>query len=187
MSEYDAGSAENTVFAHNDSNITWIIFFADRGSAKWSAGDIYTIHYSNPLIPLSDEFTLTTFRGMAVAQPGIQKQQLQKINIVPNPYWAFNPAERSSVNQFIRLTNLPGSGVKIRIFTLAGDLVKTIDDTDRSRDGTLGLQYANWNLRNQAGIPVASGIYIIHFEVAGVGNVVRKAAILMPEERLQLF
>jgi hypothetical protein len=66
-------------------------------------------------------------------------------------------------------------------------LVKVIDDTERGKDGTLGLNYANWDLRNRAGIPVASGIYLIHFEVEGVGNVIRKAAIIMAEERLKPF
>jgi hypothetical protein len=186
MTEYDPQMAENTIFSPTDSNATWILFFT-YWSSIWSNGDVYTVLYTNPLKAGSDEFVLTTQKGMVSGQKALKKKQLQKINVVPNPYWAHNPGERDGVNHFIRFTNLPGSGVKIRIFTLAADLIKVIDDSERSKDGTLDLQYANWDLRNDAGIPVASGIYIIHFEVEGVGNVVRKAAIIMAEERLKVF
>jgi hypothetical protein len=65
--------------------------------------------------------------------------------------------------------------------------VRVINDAARSADGTSGLQYANWDLRNDAGIPVASGVYIVHVEVPNVGTVVRKAVVMMPEERLDVF
>jgi len=185
MTDYDPETAETTVFAHNDSNSTWVLFFARRGAAVWSFSDVYTVFYDNPLIPGQDEFSLTTTQGMISYRELIKKEQLKKINIVPNPYWAHNPGETHPINRFIRLTNLPGSGVTIRIFTLAGELVKVINDSKRQEGGTFGLQYANWDLRNDAGIPVASGVYLIHFEVEGVGNVVRKAAVFLPEERLR--
>jgi hypothetical protein len=187
MTEYNPGMAETTIHSPTDSNATWAIFFSPYGSSVWSNGDMYTILSTNPLQPGSDEFVLTTQQGMSTGPEELKKEQLKKINVVPNPYWAHNPGERDGVNHFIRLTNLPGSGVKIRIFTLGGDLVKVIDDSERNIDGTLGLQYANWDLRNKAGIPVASGIYIIHFEVEGVGSVIRKSAIIMAEERLKPF
>jgi hypothetical protein len=95
--------------------------------------------------------------------------------------------ERDPINRFVRLTNLPGAGAKIRIFTLAGELVRVIDDAARAADGTSGLQYANWDLRNDAGIPIASGIYIVHVEVPNVGTKVLKAVVVMPEERLDIF
>jgi hypothetical protein len=186
MTAYNPQTAENTVFSPTDSNSTWVLYFTNSSSI-WSYGDVYTVLYDNPLKPGSDEFVFTTQQGMVSGRESLKKEQLKKINVVPNPYWANNPGERDGVNHFIRFTNLPGSGVKIRIFTLSADLIKVIDDSERSKDGTLGLQYANWDLRNRAGIPVASGIYIIHFEVEGVGNVVRKAAIIMAEERLSVF
>ncbi|MFQ5652609.1 MAG: hypothetical protein ACE5IY_21970, partial [bacterium] len=187
MTDYDPETAESTLHPHNDPNSTWLLFFAPFGDAKWSTGDVLTLGYQNPLVAESDEFSLTTTAGMLTDQEALKQEQLQKINIVPNPYWAHNPGERDPINRFIRLTNLPGSGVNIRIFTLAGDLVRVIDDSDRQTDGTLGVQYANWDLRNDAGIPVSSGVYLIHFEVEGVGNALRKAAIILPEERLDIF
>ena len=186
MTEYNPDTAETTVHSPVDTNGTWAVFFT-RTSSVWSYGDRYILQFTNPLQPGKEEFLLTTEQNMVSGQEALKKEQLKMINVVPNPYWAHNPGERSSVDHFIRLTNLPSSGVKIRIFTLAGDLVKVIDDSERSQDGTLGLQYANWDLRNTAGIPVASGVYLIHFEVKGVGNTVRKAAVMMAEERLIVY
>jgi hypothetical protein len=34
--------------------------------------------------------------------------------------------------------------------------------------------YLDWDLKNQAGIPVASGLYIIHVNVEGVGEKILK-------------
>jgi hypothetical protein len=118
----------------------------------------------------------------AAPDSNFSKTKLQKINVVPNPYWAHNPMEREPQQHLVRITNLPGQGAKIRIFTLAGDLVRVIDDADRRTDGTSGLQYVNWDLRNDHGYPVGSGVYLIHVEVPNVGIVARKAAIVMPQE-----
>jgi hypothetical protein len=41
------------------------------------------------------------------------------------------------------------------------------------------ITYQDWNLTNQANIPVASGMYLIHVEVPGIGDRVVKAFIAM--------
>jgi hypothetical protein len=60
-------------------------------------------------------------------------------------------------------------------------LVRVIDDADRAVDGTTGLQYVNWNLRNHAGNPVGSGVYLVYVEVPGIGNIVKKCVVVMPD------
>jgi hypothetical protein len=182
---YNEAALTPTSFTRNDPNATWFIWL--DGGSVWETGDRAVVRFANPVFPTVDTYTFTTQRSVVTGQAALAKEQLQKINIVPNPYWAFNPGERDPINRFIRLTNLPGSGATIRIFTLAGELVRVINDAARATDGTNGLQYANWDLRNDAGIPVASGIYIVHVEVSGVGTVVRKAVVMQPEERLDVF
>ncbi|MGH7597785.1 MAG: hypothetical protein ACREOI_15655 [bacterium] len=182
---YNEAALTPTSFTRNDPNGTWFIWM--DGASRWETGDRVVVQFSNPVFPTVDTYTFTTQKSVVTGQTAIAKEQLQKINIVPNPYWAFNPGERDPINRFVRLTNLPGSGATVRIFTLAGELVRVINDAVRSADGTNGLQYANWDLRNDAGIPVASGVYIVHVEVPNVGTVVRKAVVMMPEERLDVF
>jgi hypothetical protein len=56
--------------------------------------------------------------------------------------------------------------------------ITAVNDPDRR---------AQWDLRNSAGIPVASGMYIAHIDVEGVGEKVLKLAVFMPEERLDVY
>jgi hypothetical protein len=40
-----------------------------------------------------------------------------------------------------------------------------------------------WDLRNEHGLPVASGMYFAHVEIPGIGTKVLKLAIIQPDER----
>ena len=50
-----------------------------------------------------------------------------------------------------------------------------------------GSTFDEWNLTNHVGVPVASGMYIVHIEVDGVGNKILKIAVFQPEERLDVY
>jgi hypothetical protein len=45
----------------------------------------------------------------------------------------------------------------------------------------------DWNLNNKVGIPVSSGIYIVHVDIPEVGEVIRKAFIGMRQPDLEGF
>jgi hypothetical protein len=51
----------------------------------------------------------------------------------------------------------------------------------------LGTQTALWDLRNDDSVPVASGMYLVHVDMGSLGQKVLKAAIFVPEERLDKF
>jgi len=36
------------------------------------------------------------------------------------------------------------------------------------------LNFLDWNLKNSVGIPISSGVYLIHIEVPGVGEKILK-------------
>ena len=112
------------------------------------------------------------------------KSALDLINVVPNPYYAYSTYESSRIDNRIRITNLPNK-CKIRIYTLNGTLVRTFDrDVSGQEDVLLKndadfnymkrLPYQDWDLKNQNGITVASGLYIIHVDVPGVGEKILK-------------
>lgn len=186
--EYDPETAATTVLDHSDfANTTHLLFFMQAGASVWNTGDVYGISYPKPVTAGLDEYTFSTEAAVVGGQSDVAKEQLASANVVPNPYWAHNAMSRDPLDNFVRITNLPGSGATIRIFTLAGELVRTIDDAARSADGTLGSQYANFDLRNRAGVPLASGVYIIHIDVRGVGTKVLKFAMFASEERLDIF
>ena len=97
---------------------------------------------------------------------GAATSALDLINIVPNPYYAYSAYETSQLDNRVKITNLP-QDCKIRIYTVGGMLVRTFDKGDP-------LTSLDWNLKNQAGVTVSSGIYLIHVEVPGVGEKIIK-------------
>jgi hypothetical protein len=46
---------------------------------------------------------------------------------------------------------------------------------------------SDWDLRNDEGIKVASGLYLIHIESPGIGTKVLKLMVLYPDERLNAY
>jgi len=178
---------ENT----NDMPIMWSVVAARRGDVAFSpdsTGQDQFLILANHINSTADIFAFTPEAPAAGDQ--VAEVSLDEINVVPNPYFAFNPQERIATTRFVTFTHLPFDGVTIRIFTLDGTLVKVIDDDERSEDpegSTLNTPMARWDLRNEGDVPVASGMYIAHIEVENVGDKILKFAVFMPEERLDFF
>ncbi|MCI0698438.1 T9SS type A sorting domain-containing protein [candidate division KSB1 bacterium] len=144
---------------------------------EWADGQVYKIT-PNFVNTEKDVFSFKT-KAAIKNDVALAKQQAKLVNVFPNPYVGYNIEERDPVNRFVTFTHLTPTA-KIRIFTLAGELVKTIEHTD-------GTQLQRWDLRNASDVPVASGIYIAHIELPNVGQKVLKLAVFQPEERLDVF
>ncbi len=96
----------------------------------------------------------------------VANEFLDRINVVPNPYYAFSGYETSRLDNRIKFINLPQS-CTISIYTVSGTLVRKFrKDND--------LTYLDWDLRNASNIPIAGGVYICHVDVPGVGEKVIK-------------
>jgi hypothetical protein len=95
-----------------------------------------------------------------------QINELDLIRIVPNPYYAYSAYEVNQLDNRIKITNLP-ERCTITIFNMAGQLVETI-----SKDNPTTFQ--DWDLKNNKGIPIASGVYLFHIDVPGVGERILK-------------
>lgn len=102
-----------------------------------------------------------------------QKQQkkvlsdaLETINIVPNPYYSLSEYETSQLDNTVKITNLPAN-CKITIYNSNGTLIRTYNKASP-------LTFLDWDLNNQVGIPISSGVYIIHIDVPGVGEKILK-------------
>jgi hypothetical protein len=109
---------------------------------------------------------------------------LAKINVVPNPYLAYSEYETSSFDNRVKITNLPAQCV-VTIYSLDGRFIRQFTRNEEALQ--LSPPRANppiaetqivpdleWNLKNTAGIPVASGIYLIHVNAPGLGERVIK-------------
>jgi hypothetical protein len=97
------------------------------------------------------------------------KEALDLINVVPNPYYAYSEYERNKVDQRIKITNLPEK-CTIKIYNISGKLIKTFKKSNP-------ITFQDWVLTNEAGIPVSSGVYLIHVDVPDVGEKIIKAFI----------
>jgi hypothetical protein len=90
-----------------------------------------------------------------------------KVWVVPNPYRASAPWEREPVSgdaftRHVDFFGMPRAQSRIRIYTLAGDLVQVLD-----HDGTHGDGEAPWNLISRNGQDIESGIYLFTVEWPG--------------------
>ena len=89
------------------------------------------------------------------------------INVVPNPYYAYSTYEGvengGQLDNRVRITNLPAECV-ISIYSLNGSLVQRLY---KDSDGSASI---DWDLKNQEGIPVASGAYIINVNIPNLGK-----------------
>lgn len=93
---------------------------------------------------------------------------MSAINVVPNPYYSYSTYETTSqLETKVRFINVPGN-TTINIYTLDGTLVRSFPSTP---DNTTTY---DWDLHNHNGIPIAGGIYLIHFSTPGIGERVVK-------------
>ena len=96
----------------------------------------------------------------------VAKGAMDLINVVPNPYYGYSSYEENQLDNRIKITNLPRRAT-ISIFTVGGSLIRTLKKDD-------AVTSIDWNLKNDYGIPIASGLYIIHVKAPGLGNKVIK-------------
>jgi hypothetical protein len=96
----------------------------------------------------------------------LKDSALAMINVVPNPYYAYSGYEVNQLDNRVKIINLPEQ-CQISIYTVNGVLIRKFLKADPSSS-------LDWDLKNQAGIPIAGGIYLIHVNVPNVGERVLK-------------
>ncbi len=139
-------------------------------------GDIYELRLKFPFSS-QDKFSFTT--KAQYIDPNLAKDQFSKQPyVVPNPYVgaaSFEP-QRFAVSgrgeRKIEFRNLP-SNCTIRIYTLTGELVQTLQ-----HDGNINEGVIPWDLRNSSNLEIAPGLYIYHVDGKDVGTYVGKFAII---------
>jgi hypothetical protein len=103
---------------------------------------------------------------------------LDLINIVPNPYYAYDDYERNQLDNRVKITNLP-TKCTVTIYNMSGTMIRQykIDKSGipQPRSSNSGLNTdaktsIDWDLKNFAGIPIAGGVYLIHVKADGLGE-----------------
>lgn len=107
------------------------------------------------------------------------KADLDKIRVVPNPYVVTHIGEPRLLStqtsgrgeRIIRFTHVP-PGSKISIFTVRGELVRTLTQDDLYNGDV------SWNLRTSENLDAAYGVYIYVVEAPEVGTKTGKFALI---------
>ncbi|MCX6186084.1 MAG: T9SS type A sorting domain-containing protein, partial [Bacteroidetes bacterium] len=96
------------------------------------------------------------------------KQALDMITVSPNPYYAYAGYENpnNQLDTKVKIINLPNK-CTVSIFTMNGFLVRRFRKDD---DKT----FLDWDLKNEALVPIVSGVYLIHIDAQGMGERVIK-------------
>jgi hypothetical protein len=137
------------------------------------AGSTDTVNKNYPLYNFSTS-------GIATSKNNYDKavSDLDLINVVPNPYYAYDDYERNQLDNRVKITNLPLK-CTITIFNINGTLIRqfVVDKSGitEPRSSTLGINTdsktsLDWDLKNFAGIPVSGGVYLIHVKSDGLGE-----------------
>lgn len=101
------------------------------------------------------------------------------VRVWPNPYFAYNPEERTPLQNKINFINLPETAT-INIYSLAGQLVRTLEHTSGPEE--------TWDVQNSFNVLVASGVYIavVSTDESDEDRIL-KLAVVMPAQRLDVY
>ncbi len=145
---------------------------------------------SDPYINGKDKFVLKTKKPFstgdyfefkthsAKVNSANAKNALDKISVVPNPYFIQAKWERQNIFQTgrgdrkIEFIHLPAQ-CTIRIYTISGQLVKTLQKNSSPDNGTL-----SWDLISDDGMDISFGLYIFHVDAPNIGTYIGKFAVI---------
>ena len=102
-----------------------------------------------------------------VNQDSVAESQLGNIRIVPNPYYAYSSYETDRLDNRVKVINLPET-CTISIYSVNGTLIRQFSKDDPTQT------WIDWDLKNHAFVPIASGVYIVHIEAPEIGEIVLK-------------
>ncbi|MGH7451170.1 MAG: T9SS type A sorting domain-containing protein, partial [bacterium] len=152
-----------------------------RGSNVSFVGNEEFVIFANHINQVTDVFKYTVAAPTKGA--ALEQASANKIGVYPNPYYAFNPAETNRLFRFVTFNNLPREAT-VRIFNLAGQLVRRIEKDDDA-------QFLQWDLLNHDNIPVASGMYVAYIDATlpsgGSAKKVLKLAVIQEQEVLDIY
>ncbi|MEA2076550.1 MAG: T9SS type A sorting domain-containing protein [Candidatus Marinimicrobia bacterium] len=154
------GSAGNP-YGYPQINRLIVAMYPEGTTGPPVAGTVIRFNTYKP-IDLDDVFTFTTAGLDPTSSDSLMALALDKINVFPNPYYAYNELATSPYDQYVTFTHLPAKAT-IKIFNLAGILVNTIEHDNAAS------QFEKWDLTNASDIPVGSGMYLAHIDMPDEG------------------
>ena len=129
---------------------------ADVGPVTPSAATPYNPYYL---------FSTSNLAPTLMSDTTNRSSLLNRIYAVPNPYYGYSGYELNRFDTKVRIINLPAKA-NIAIYSLDGSLIRTLTKNDPN------TSYIDWDIRNSAGLPIASGMYLMDVKADGIGETV---------------
>lgn len=167
----DWSPADRVMFVEPDGNWTWVVYVKSEGEGITTppvAGDVFTI-ITNKSLTSADKYTFSTTKE---TYQGVKESDLKNITTVPNPYVVSSRFEVESfgIQKAVQFHFLPPK-CTIKIFNMAGDLVRTLNHDN-------GTSIETWDLQTYNQQEVAFGVYFYHIDAPGIGKHIGKMAII---------
>ena len=146
---------------------TTLRFRVTRPYAPYLAADTSTLtntaagHATNPYYTFDTKDLAPT----PVAQVSDKESVLNRITAVPNPYYGYSGYETNRFSTVVRIINLPPRAT-VNIYSLDGTLIRSLSKNDPN------TSYLDWDIHNSAGLPIASGMYLMDVKADGLGETV---------------
>ncbi len=108
---------------------------------------------------------------------------LEKVKVVPNPYYISHQGQRTPYDAKIYFTKLPPR-CTIEIYTLAGDLVRTIEHNETNGDAPDKHSVEIWDLLSKNGLRVTSQTFVAVVKTPNGAQAVQKFSVVVGGFRL---
>jgi len=138
------------------------------------SGDVFLVFSTKPF-EVGDKYSFTT-RAATFNDIKEARDALKNVIVVPNPYKAYSAGEIAGVrvgerdDRRIEFRGLPPK-CTIRIYTIVGELVDTIEKDD-NRD------FATWDLLTFEAQEISYGVYIYHVDAPGIGTKIGRFGVI---------
>lgn len=136
-------------------------------------GDVF-LFFSKKPFDVDDKYVFKTKAASFDNQAA--KDALKDIIVVPDPYVAFGAGEIAGIrsgdrdDRRIEFRNLPPK-CTIRIYTIVGELVDTIEKDNNEN-------FATWDLLSYEAQEIAYGVYLYHVDAPGIGTKIGRFAVI---------
>jgi len=152
----------------HDGFSTWYSITYEQRNTSLDAGyeDMFVPDTTGVIAPCGDPNDPATcpnlnnkcynMTAVEVEPTGGPTPNLQRVGVVPNPYRAREAWDQPGAHE-VHFINLPQKAL-IKVYTVSGDLIVELQHNDKIRD------FERWDLKNQDGRDIASGIYMYRIE-----------------------
>jgi hypothetical protein len=176
------------VRAFQFSNCMWAAIPMANSENAWLNNDVkislritkpYQRYFSSPISGVQNvnnywpAYTFET-KDVATNLNDVAKatSDLDLINVVPNPYRAYDSYEVSQLDNRVKIVNLP-QRCQVTIYSVNGNIIRKFNKDEAKTS-------IDWDLKNFAGIPIAGGVYLIHVKTDQGEKVVKWFGSLRP-------